>query len=302
MEGELLPTYREKRENKTEFALKSRCQRTISKKISISGVGLFLGEKVSMTFVPAEVGTGIVFKRVDLPEQPTVEACVKNLKATPRCTIIGVEDVTIQCVEHVLSALFSCKVDNLIIELDKPELPIFDGSAKFVIEMLQEVGVIEQNQIIDEYFLQKPIYVSSDEMSLIAIPSSKLKYSYTLSYPNHPLLDSQFHSFAFSEERYCQEIAPCRTFAPLNEVEDLIAKQMIKHTSLSTGIILDGDKAICAEGLRFSNEMARHKLLDLIGDLALVGRVVIAHFISIRSGHFINTVLARKLYEKIREI
>ncbi len=297
--GELLSAYTEPKEKRASFVKKSRSQKTIERKVSQKGKTLFSGIDVTISFLPAKEGTGIVFKRVDLEETAIINATIENLFATPRTTIIGKNGVFITCTEHLLSAIFAFNIDNIIIELDGGEPPIFDGSSKEFVSMLEKAEVVELKETVDDFFLQTPISVELDGMILVALASNTIKYSYTLSYPGEMLLDAQFYEHHFSFENYKKQIAPARTFATLKEVEILIEKQIIKNTSLDTAIVLDGGKVISNEGLRFSNEMARHKILDLMGDLALVGKKVIAHFISIKGGHNLNTLLAKKLSEEI---
>lgn len=272
-----------------------RNQRTIGKEISFSGSGLFSGINVHMTLKPSKEGSGIVFQRVDLPGQPVIPALLDYICGTPRCTILAKDGAVVQSVEHILSALTAYNVDNLIIELDGPEVPVGDGSALPFIELLQKADICEQNQMLPVYHLQAPVYWSEGNVHLVAIPSKELRFSYTLSYPGHPLLQSQFYSFVMNSERYFEEIAPCRTFSLYEEILPLLEKGIIKGGTLNNGVVIKGLEIVNPDGLRFPDEMVRHKMLDLIGDISLMGVRVVAHFIAIRSGHFSNTELARKI-------
>ena len=296
-----MPVFQETKENKIAFLKAQRNPRTITRSISETGVGLFTAENVAVTFHPAPTQTGICFKRVDLDGVNTLSATTDNLKATPRCTILGNESFQIVCVEHVLSAIASAGIDNMIIEISGGEVPIFDGSALKFIEMLDAAGITEQEGAVEEFFLQEPIYLCDRDMQIVALPSDQIKYSYTLAYPGLSLLDAQFYCFNTGISAYKDEIASARTFSPLSEVKVLIEKKILKSDSLDHGLVIDGDKVLNPLGLRFSNEMARHKVLDMIGDLALTGSRVVAHFIAIKSGHNLNTQLAAKLRTMIGE-
>ncbi|MCH9811371.1 UDP-3-O-acyl-N-acetylglucosamine deacetylase [bacterium] len=274
-------------------------QKTLAKSVTFSGNGLFTGAQVEVTITPAKAGSGVSFQRIDIDGAPIISATTDNLFATPRCTILGNDLFQIVCVEHLLSALSGCGIDNALISLNGGEIPIFDGSALPFVEFFEGAGVVEQEETFLEYHLQEPLFLCDRDMQIIALPSKSLKYSYTLSYPGHPLLGGQFAQFDPTIDSYKESIAPARTFSPKQEVETLIAQGLLKSASLDHGVILDGAKVMNPEGLRFDNEMARHKVLDTIGDLALTGKKVVASFIGIKSGHALNTAFAKLLREKM---
>lgn len=280
----------------------SRKERTISGEISFSGSGLFSGIQVNMNLRPAIEGSGIVFQRVDLPGKPIIPAHVDYICGTPRCTILSKDKAVIQSVEHILSAVAAFDIDNLVIELDGPEVPVGDGSALPFVELLQKIEIQEQSSTISYYHLPRPIYWADGNVQLIALPSKVLQYSYTLTYPGHPLLNAQFHTLVMSSQRYIEEIAPCRTFSLYEEILPLLEKGIIKGGTLSNGVVIKGEEVLNPDGLRFSDEMVRHKMLDLIGDLSLMGIRVVAHFIAIRSGHFSNTELAKMILACIKGV
>ena len=290
-----LQTEREKK----GYSTVSRPQTTLDGTITFSGKGLFTGAEVEVTISPAPPSSGIVFERTDLEGALSIAATTDHLFATPRCTILGNPSFQIVCVEHLLSALFGCKVDNACISLNGGEIPIFDGSSLPFVELIERVGAKEQDQTCLDYYLEEPLFLSDRDMHIIALPSKTLEYSYTLSYPGHPILGAQFAQLVFDKEAYVKNIAPARTFSPKEEVEALIAKGLLKSVSLDHGVILDGAKVMNKEGLRFENEMARHKLLDTIGDLSLTGARVVAHFVGIKNGHALNTAFAKLLREKL---
>jgi len=280
---------------------KGRQEQTFKKSVSLNGLGLFSGFSVNMSFIPAPIGTGVVFRRVDLAEKPEIAAHIDNLVSTPRCTILGIGDIQIRCVEHLLSTLKAFEIDNVIIEIDGPEIPMGDGSALLFVKVITEAGITKQEKIIDEYLLSTPLYWSEGETHIVALPSEELRFSYTLSYPKHPLLHSQFYSIQLEKERYKEEIAPCRTFSLYEEVVPLVDQGIIKGGSLTNSVVIKGKEILNPEGLRFSDEMVRHKILDLIGDLSLISHSLLAHFIAIKTGHLANCEFAKKIVQYIRE-
>jgi UDP-3-O-[3-hydroxymyristoyl] N-acetylglucosamine deacetylase len=296
-----LPQYRESKAVNGAYTVKERNRQTICQNASIKGVGLFTGQPVTMSFVPSEEKNGVYFRRLDLPGKPFLKASIENLKATPRCTILGNDEMMIQCVEHVLSAVYALGIDDLIIELDSAEPPIFDGSSKVFVEMLEKAGGKTLDSSQQVFHLEEPLYIDQGTSQVCALPSEELKFSFTIAYPGQPILSSQFHSIVLTKDSYIGEIASCRTFALHEEVKVLIEKKLLKSASLDHGVIVDGDKVLNPEGLRFENEMVRHKILDMIGDLALIGSPVCGHFIAICSGHDLNTKLSRLIHTQITE-
>ncbi len=261
----------------------------------MTGMGLFTGQKVEITLKPAEANFGICFQRVDLPDKPILPAQVQYVRGTPRCTILGKNGTTVQTVEHLLAAIKAFDIDNLLIEIDGPEVPIGDGSGMPFMELIEEAGVCYQKVAKKFYHLTTPIFWSQGDVQLVALPSDDFKVSYTLNYPNSEILRSQFHTVLVTEENIKEQIAPCRTFSLYEETVSLIEQGLIKGGSLENAVIIKGGAILNPEGLRFPDEMARHKILDLLGDLSLVGFSFVAHIIAIRSGHFSNTSFAKEL-------
>lgn len=276
-----------------------RNQRTIKRPVEFSGVGIHTGKNVSMRFCPAEKSTGIVFKRMDLPSTPIVPATVEYVVETSRSTTIGIQDVKIHTVEHVLAAVRAYEIDNLIIEIDNIEPPIGNGSSDVFVEMIEEADIVEQEAQYSPLNLTEPVYHSEGDIHLVALPASEYRLSYTLSYPDHPLLKAQYHSLYLTPESFKKEIAPCRTFSLYEEVSYLIDKGLIKGGSLDNAVVIKGNAVFSKEGLFFPDEMVRHKILDLVGDLSLVGMPFNAHVIGIRSGHAANVAFAKKIYQAL---
>lgn len=277
------------------FSTSRKHQHTIKGFASLSGTGLFTGMKSAIKLCPAPEGTGVVFQRMDLPGKPTLRALVDNVRETPRCTILGTDDFQVQTVEHILSAIKAYDIDNLLIEIEGPEIPSCDGSAMPFVELIEKAGVIAQSKTKKIHHLEAPIFWSKGDVHLVALPSEEFRISYTLNYPNSELLKSQFFTVRINEEIFKEEIAPARTFSLYEEILPLIEKGNIKGGRLDNAVIIKGDSILNPEGIRYSDEMVRHKILDLIGDLSLVGQSFIAHVIAIRSGHFSNTSFAKEL-------
>jgi len=278
---------------------KQRRQKTLKGKVSFSGIGIHTGAVVKMAFCPAPEGTGIQFKRTDLPNKPVIPATLEYVCDTARSTTIGLADVRVHTVEHVLAALCAFNIDNLIVELSNFEPPVADGSSQFFVEMIERAGIEEQEATVPIVQLQHPIYLSKDDIHLVALPCEEYRISYTLDYPNSSVLSAQYYSTAINRENFKREIAPCRTFSRYEEVSYLMDRGLIKGGSLDNAVIIKDDVVISKEGLHFPNEMARHKLLDMIGDLFLIGFDIMAHIIAIRSGHASNFAFAKKLFDSI---
>ncbi len=280
--------------------MKRRPQQTLRQEATFSGIGLHTGRQVSMKFIPAPENTGILFKRSDLPNTPLIPAKIDYVLDISRSTILGQGNVRIQTVEHVLAALKAYQVDNLVIELDNMEPPIGHGSSDVFIEMIENAGLLPQAAQKEIHFLKNPVYFSDNDIHLVAIPCSDQAYSYTVNYPDVPAIRAQYFSFVLTPESFKNEVGSCRTFCLYREVEHLMEKGLIKGASLDNAVVVKDEVVFSKNGLFFQDEMARHKTLDLIGDLSLIGEVeVIAHFISIKSGHASNCTFAKKLLNQL---
>lgn len=281
------------------IATSTRTQNTIGEAVSFSGIGIHTGKVVSIRFVPSECGTGVVFKRIDLPGHPEIPATLEYVCDTSRSTTIGISDVRIHTVEHVLAAVRACQIDNLIIEISSIEPPVGNGSSDVFIDMIKKVGVVGQEGSAPIVYLDQPIYWSEEEVHVVAIPYDGYKISYTLNYPDSAILKCQYQSFEITEEIFIKELSQCRTFSEYREVEMLMKRGLIKGGSLDNAVIIKDEAVFSKGGLYFQDEMARHKILDMIGDLSLVGFDFRAHVIAIRSGHQANVAFAQQLYQKL---
>lgn len=271
-------------------------QRTIEKEVSLQGIGLHTGKKTTLVFRGAPEDTGIIFVRKDLPGSPTLKAEVQNAYPRTNSTALKNGDAEVFWVEHVLAAIGGLDIDNLIVELDNIEPPAIDGSAIPFYNLLREAGICSQKAAKEYTVVKYPIWVEEKDASLMVTPSPSLRISYILHY-QHPLVNSQFASFFIDEGTFEKEIAPARTFGFYPQAMALKEKGLARGGSLDNAIIIDEDK-ILNESLRFENEFVRHKILDIIGDLKLLGNNLKGHLLGVKSGHALNL----KLVSRIKEV
>jgi UDP-3-O-[3-hydroxymyristoyl] N-acetylglucosamine deacetylase/3-hydroxyacyl-[acyl-carrier-protein] dehydratase len=269
-------------------------QHTVGKTASFSGTSLHTGEKVSLKLHPAPVGHGIKFKRKDLQDEPTIDARIDNLKTVERATTIGEGPVRVHTVEHVLAALSGMGVDNAIVEMDANEPPIGDGSAQPYVDLIKRAGVTPQEEPRKFFDVREPTHVESKTGALLVLlPDEKFRISCTQAGPDNRF--AQYLSTEVTPAVFEREIAPARTFVFYEDVEQLMEKNLIKGGSLENAIVVRGEAVLSKEPLRFADEFVRHKILDIIGDLALVGRSNRGHVIAVKPGHAVNADLARAL-------
>jgi UDP-3-O-[3-hydroxymyristoyl] N-acetylglucosamine deacetylase/3-hydroxyacyl-[acyl-carrier-protein] dehydratase len=300
-------------------------QHTLCKSISISGTGLHTGVLVDMALHPANPGFGIQFQRLDLPNQPVIKADCDLVTDTSRGTTLQVGDAKVSTVEHILAALVGLGVDNLLIELNGPEIPIMDGSSTPFIEAIEKVGVLEQDAAKAWYSIDENIFHYDDDkrVEMVALPALDYQITTLIDF-NSPVLGTQ-HAALKTIKDFKSEIAPCRTFCFLHELETLLEHDLIKGGDINNAIVVV-DKPVTKEEmarlakvfkrdkievksegylnnleLRFPNEPARHKLLDVIGDLALIGYPIKARIIANRPGHSSNVEFAKKIKQYIKK-
>jgi len=274
-------------------------QRTLLRPVSIEGIGLFTGEKVSLTLMPAPADHGIVFERTDLPGSVRIPAVCDSVQATPRCTVLGKGDVRIQTVEHLLAALRAYDLDNVLVQINGNEIPIFDGSSRAFCALIEEAGVQEMKEEIETLSLKGPVYFSEGGVHLIALPAPDYKISYTLHYPHCSVIGSQFYSLSLTKKKFVDEIASSRTFSIYEEIAPMIDRGLIKGGCLESALLIKEGKVANPEGLRFSDEMVRHKVLDLIGDCSLLPKFS-AHIVAICSGHTSNHEFGKKFLKYVK--
>jgi UDP-3-O-[3-hydroxymyristoyl] N-acetylglucosamine deacetylase/3-hydroxyacyl-[acyl-carrier-protein] dehydratase len=274
-------------------------QKTIAKEIHLKGIGLHTAHKVNIALKPADVDTGIVFVRTDLPERPQIKGTVDFLlpaERSPRRTSVGLESVEVQTVEHVLAALYGFGIDNVFVEMDNDELPGLDGSSLNFMEALNEAGVRELEKERHSFALRDPIVIEENGATLMALPCGDFKISYTLDY-DHSALKTEFLELNLTPETFKNEVAPARTFC-LEEEAAQLQKEGLGLGANYENTLVVGINGVVNNTLRFPNECIRHKVLDLIGDLYLVGCPIKAHVIALRSGHSLNLKLTKKIAQQ----
>ncbi|CAA6679886.1 MULTISPECIES: bifunctional UDP-3-O-[3-hydroxymyristoyl] N-acetylglucosamine deacetylase/3-hydroxyacyl-ACP dehydratase [unclassified Lentimonas] len=277
-------------------------QRTILREVSISGKSLHTGEEVHLTLKPAPENHGIVFQRLDLFGKPELKPLVDYVTDLVRSTTIADGHAKVNTVEHVLSALNGCGVDNVLVEMDASEPPILDGSAKHFVNLIQQAEPVEQDAEREYFVLEEPISVTRGASSIIALPYDGFRITCTST--DDRGIHTQHLSLDIDPETYVAQVAPARTFTIYEDIEELLKLGKIKGGSLDSAIVIKGDKILSKEPLRFKEEFVRHKILDIVGDIVLVGMPIKAHFIAVRPGHALNAelskVLRAKLLEKIK--
>jgi UDP-3-O-[3-hydroxymyristoyl] N-acetylglucosamine deacetylase/3-hydroxyacyl-[acyl-carrier-protein] dehydratase len=269
-------------------------QQTLAKAAGFSGTSLHTGEKVSLKLQPAPVDHGIKFKRKDLADEPLIDATIDNLKTVERATTIGEGTVRVHTVEHVVAALSGMGVDNAIVEMDANEPPIGDGSAQPYVDLIKKAGVTAQDAPRKFFDVREPMHVESKTGALLVLlPDEKFRVSCTQAGPNNRF--TQFLSTEITPALFEREIAPARTFVYYEDVRALMDKNLIKGGSLENAVVIRDNAVLGKEPLRFEDEFVRHKILDIVGDLALLGRRIRGHLLAVKPGHAANSDLARRL-------
>ncbi len=303
----------------------SKKQKTIKKPVTLSGKGLHTGLQVDLTFIPAPDNHGYVFKRLDLENKPLIHAIAENVTDTSRGTTIEENGAKIGTIEHVMAALYGLEIDNVLMEISGPEAPIIDGSSKFVVKALKEAGIVDQQENKNYYEItEKIVYSDPDkEIEIVVFPDDKFSVNVMIDY-NSRVLGHQYASLERLHD-FEQEIAPCRTFVFFHELEFLLKNNLIKGGDLENAIVIlehevpqeeldriadlfnkprikrNSEGVMNNLDMYFTNEPARHKLLDILGDLSLIGRPIKGKIVATRPGHHANNQLARKLRTIIKQ-
>lgn len=274
-------------------------QRTLAREVTIKGSALHTGDAVTLTLKPAPVDAGYVFRRVDLAGSPELRPRIDQVTDLVRATTIQVGHAKIHTVEHVLSALHGCGIDNCVIEMDASEPPILDGSAKPFVDLIMQGEPVEQEKDREYFTLDAAVSVTRGQSSIIALPADELRITCTSA--DDRGIHTQHLSLSIDPDSYMTQIAAARTFTIYEDIEELLKLGKIKGGSLDCAVVIKGDKIISKEGLRFKDEFVRHKILDIIGDITLLGLPLKAHIIAVRPGHAINAELTKALAEKLEE-
>src|SRR5277367_6845930 len=275
-------------------------QTTVRKPATVHGSALHTGSDVTLTVKPAAADTGYIFKRTDLPDEPTVSAHIDHVKQVERATTLGEGSVKIHTVEHLLSALRGLGIDNALIEISANEPPIGDGSGRIFVELLEAAGKTELDAPVAEYELAEPVRVTGrDGAYIIAWPSDRFEVSCTNA--NHLGKHTQFRTWNPETGNYAKDLALARTFVFYEEVQPLMEKGLIKGGSLENAVVIRGDAILSREPLRYEDEFVRHKILDIIGDLSLFPARLKAHIYAVKPSHALNVELAREIYKQYKQ-
>jgi UDP-3-O-[3-hydroxymyristoyl] N-acetylglucosamine deacetylase len=271
-------------------------QRTLKNSIRATGVGLHTGEKIYLTLRPAPVNTGVVFRRVDLPEPVEIKASPENVGDTRLSTTLVEGEIRISTVEHLLSAVAGLGIDNLYVDLSAPEVPIMDGSAGPFVFLIQSAGIHEQSAPKRFIRIKRPVKVEDGEKWARFEPFDGFKVGFTIDF-DHPLFQTSTQSaeLDFSTTSFVKEVSRARTFGFMRDIEMLRERRLALGGSLDNAIVLDDYRILNEDGLRYENEFVKHKILDAIGDLYLLGHSLIGSFWGYKSGHALNNKLLRTL-------
>jgi len=278
-------------------------RKTIKNTIEISGIGLHKGEEIKLTLQPSENNDerGIIFKRIDVSgKNNVIKVNYRNLFDLERGTNIRNEDdVKVHTIEHFLSSLSITGVTDILVEISGNELPILDGSSIGFVEKLLEAGIVELNEEIEPVMITEPVIFSDEKTGkyVMALPYDGFKISYTIDF-NHSFLKSQYYELEVNLENYIENIAKCRTFAFDYEIDFLKKNNLALGGSLENAVVVGADGPLNPEGLRYSDEFVRHKILDIIGDLYVLGTPIKAHIIAIKAGHYVNSRLTEMIAKK----
>lgn len=274
-------------------------QRTIAREISHTGTGLHTGCQTTVTFKPAASDTGLMFIRKNNGKSFPIKVDVSSVIEAPRRTTLGTGDAKVHTVEHILAALAGLGIDNLEIEVDESEVPEIDGSSLPFVEIIEKAGIVEQEKQRKYLRIRRTTSITDGDAQLTAIPSQGFKVSFTINY-NKPGLETQYASFEINRDNFIKEIAPARTFCFEDEAKELQTQGLGKGANLTNTIVIS-EKGIINGKPRFRDEFVRHKILDLLGDLSLLGKPLLGHIVAVKSGHPSNIKLVREL-KKMTEL
>ncbi len=282
-------------------------QKTLKNEITFKGVGLHSGADVSVRILPAEADTGISFLRSDIPGSTKIPATVKNVVATSYATTIGLKGVTVSTIEHLMATFYGLGIDNATVEVHGAEVPVMDGSALNFLSIMEDTGFEDFKNPRKYIVIKEPIKVVEDDKYAYLLPFSNTKsdeeeslksaefaIDYTIDFP-HPLIDRQNLSILFSRKTFKEDLAGARTFGFLSDVEMLRKNGLAKGGSLENAVVIGETDILNEGGLRFKDEFVRHKVLDAVGDLSLLGAPIAGRLEACRSGHYINYILAKML-------
>jgi UDP-3-O-[3-hydroxymyristoyl] N-acetylglucosamine deacetylase len=270
-----------------------RFQRTLKSNITCEGIGLHTGKSVRMLLKPASVGDGIVFIRTDL-DNAQIKAVAANTAATSYATTLSHNGVSVKTVEHLLAAFAGLNIDNAHVEINTDELPIMDGSARPFVRLIADAGIQTQEALRPALNVIKPVFVREGNKQIAIWPADSTSISYFIDF-NHPMLKEQSLQYVPSEEAFLREVSDARTFGFLSDVKTLQNNGLARGASLDNAVALNENSVVNKDGLRYKDEFVRHKILDLLGDLSLIGMPIIGHIVAHKSGHSLNAQMTSKL-------
>ena len=272
-------------------------QKTLGRWVTAGGIGLHTGRRAELSIGPATADSGVIFIREDLPGSPEIPAAADSIVRGDFCTVLGRNNITISTVEHVLAALYGMGIDNATVVVDGPEVPVMDGSASVFVEMVQRAGIREQAEARRVAILRRKTRVTDNDRCVSATPAGDLSVECIIDF-SHPLVHRQRASFRPSTHSFARQIAPARTFGFLAQADELKKNGYARGASLDNAVVIDAFSVINPEGLRFTDEFARHKLLDILGDLALLGARLQAKIWAHKSGHTLHHRFVRRLVQE----
>ena len=274
-------------------------QRTLSREVTLDGIGVHSGQRASVTFRGGDEGTGIVFRRVDLPGAPDIPATLDHVIGTELGTTLGLGEARVLTVEHLMAAFSALRIDNAVVEVEGPEIPIRDGSFAEYVCALEDAGPVTQRAEAEVARITAPLHVAGEGgQSYVATPAAGMRVSATIDFA-HPCIGRQYGSFVVDESAFRRDLAPARTFGFKADADELHARGLALGASLDNAVVLD-DHGVMNDGLRFDDEFLRHKVGDIVGDLALIGSRLEAHVLAERPSHAGNVALARQLRQHAR--
>ncbi len=276
------------------------CQRTIKHDIRFTGIGLHFAEPVSLAIKPAPPNTGIVFSRTDTLHYEPTRAVLANVTASTLSTTIGFNGASVNTVEHLLAAMAGVGIDNALVEVNASEIPILDGSAAPFVHKLKNASVSYQEEARKVVVIKEPIMVRCEDKYIEAYPADRLIIDYTIDF-DHPLLENQSMTFTFSYSNFEKEVSSARTFCFLHEVESMRANGYAQGGSLDNAVVIGDEGILNTEGLRFPDEFVRHKVLDFVGDLSLLGHPIVGYIKAYKSGHALNHIFLKEVLNQYKK-
>ncbi|SDT86892.1 UDP-3-O-acyl-N-acetylglucosamine deacetylase [Desulfobacula phenolica] len=271
-------------------------QQTLSKRICVSGTGVHSGKQTHLILNPAPENHGIKFRRIDLPGTQDIQALFKRVVDTSLATVLGTNGAIVSTIEHLMACFAGLEIDNALVEVDDYEIPIMDGSAKVFTQLIQDAGIVKQSAPKHFLIVKKPIKVTDNDKSVIVYPEPCFKITCRIHF-DHPMIGEQKITFDRAKNNFTKEISCARTFGFMQDIELLKKFSLGKGGSLDNAIILDKNKILNKEGLRYPDEFVRHKLLDSLGDFSLLGMPIRGHIVTNKSGHTLNHLFIEKFLE-----